>query len=391
MTKARPKLAVVSSHVIQHFAPVYRYIAQSGLIDLRVFYLAENGANTYRDAGFGVDFSWDVPLTDGYQYEFVEPGRVLDRFEFSSMDSKFIRSKVASFEPDYIWLHGYGMRANWRVLLRKLGSAKIIYWSDSNLTDSRSALRKFIKSKIVRFFLAKCDYFLSISNANTAYLQHYGVTPSQIVETTFPIDTQRFAEAQRSISKSDQAAQRKKLGVPPAANIILFAGKLVDYKRPADAIKALAEPHMEDLHLIIVGSGDLQQALVTLVQNLALTKRVHFCGFVNQSHLPLYFSIADLLVFPSEKEPYGAIAAETLSFGLPIVASDRIGALGSSIFAGQNGLVYPVGNVPAMAKAIRDVLKPENCKAFGDFSRSIADAHDHSVMARAIIRICSQP
>ena len=69
---ARCRLAVVATHPIQYSAPVFRALAAAGDIDLRVFYPAHQAASSVFDRDFGREVTWDVPLTDGYAYQFVE-------------------------------------------------------------------------------------------------------------------------------------------------------------------------------------------------------------------------------------------------------------------------------------------------------------------------------
>ncbi|MBT8113808.1 MAG: glycosyltransferase, partial [Arenicella sp.] len=98
-----------------------------------------------------------------------------------------------------------------------------------------------------------------------------------------------------------------------------------------------------------------------------------------------------VLLFPSAKEPYGAIAAEILPFGLPIIASDIIGAIGESILPDVNALLYAAGDVASMGKQLRRLVEDEHLRAeFSRQSLELADAHDKSVMSRDIMNICLQ-
>ena len=65
------RVAVLNSHPIQYFAPLYRYLAASPEIDLTVFFLSDLSVREYHDPGFGRAFKWDVPLLGGYRHEFL--------------------------------------------------------------------------------------------------------------------------------------------------------------------------------------------------------------------------------------------------------------------------------------------------------------------------------
>ena len=65
------RLAVVISHPIQYFSPLFARLAATPGIDLKVFYCCDWGVREYRDPGFDTSFAWDIPLLDGYEHEFL--------------------------------------------------------------------------------------------------------------------------------------------------------------------------------------------------------------------------------------------------------------------------------------------------------------------------------
>ena len=125
------RIAAVISHPIQHYAPVYRILARTPGIELRVFFCGENGVSRYRDEGFDADIAWNVPLTDGYAHDFLEPGRVLEGFGFNQVDSPRLNEALSRFTPDVVWIHGYGQRLAWRAWFWARGRARTVYTSVS--------------------------------------------------------------------------------------------------------------------------------------------------------------------------------------------------------------------------------------------------------------------
>ena len=65
------KIAIITSHPIQYYAPWFCHIANSNDIALKVFYLWNFGVTNKKDTEFKQSFQWDIPLLDGYEYEFV--------------------------------------------------------------------------------------------------------------------------------------------------------------------------------------------------------------------------------------------------------------------------------------------------------------------------------
>src|SRR4051812_18865346 len=67
------RLAIVTTHPIQYYAPIFKLLSKRGKIAIKVFYTwGESGFTNKFDPGFGKIIEWDVPLLDGYEYEFLE-------------------------------------------------------------------------------------------------------------------------------------------------------------------------------------------------------------------------------------------------------------------------------------------------------------------------------
>src|SRR6516165_7871690 len=70
----KTRLAYFVSHPIQYQAPLLRHIAAQPDIDLTVYFTTDFSVRGYNDQGFGVKVAWDIPLLDGYKYEFLPKG-----------------------------------------------------------------------------------------------------------------------------------------------------------------------------------------------------------------------------------------------------------------------------------------------------------------------------
>jgi glycosyltransferase involved in cell wall biosynthesis len=84
---------------------------------------------------------------------------------------------------------------------------------------------------------------------------------------------------------------------------------------------------------------------------------------VNQSQLPAVYRAADLLVLPSHYEPFGLVINEAMVCGCPVVVSDRVGAKFDLVRPGENGYVYPAGDVEQLAAVLREILTDREKRA----------------------------
>lgn len=408
LNKDKPKLAILATHAIQHFVPVYQRLVSDFGIDLKVFYIAENGVKDSKDPGFSTSFSWDIPLLEGYEYEFVNPGLTVNSFGFREVDCKNINQRISDYAPNYLWINGYWAMSNWRALLGIKRGQQIIYSSDSNLLDQRSGFRRFLKFNIVKFFIERCHHYIAVSEQNERYLLHYGAPADNIQRACYPIDMRRFTSARDKLSVQDRLDIRQRYGIKADDFVVIFSGKLVDYKRPADLIHAihsiqsrqLALEHSGVTHIdhaqavvMLMGDGPQREALQVLAKTLGVEANVVITGFVNQSEIPLHMFAADAFALTSSKEPFGAVVSESLPFGLPIIAANKIGAVGDEDSAqpGKNAIVYPWGEVDKLADAI--VMLKNNTKMYEQYrqhSLSLVDTNDTKVYCEAILRCMEQ-
>ena len=175
--------------------------------------------------------------------------------------------------------------------------------------------------------------------------------------------TERAAEV-------DRDAVRGSWKIPASAPVVLFCAKLQPWKAPQDVLEAFARASVPDSFLVYAGDGPLRGALEQRARELGVAERMRILGFVNQSQLPSVYRAADLFVLPSLYEPFGLVVNEAMLCGCPVAVSDRVGAKYDLVREGENGYIFPTGNVEALAAICRDLLPdPEKRKRMGEAAR----------------------
>jgi glycosyltransferase involved in cell wall biosynthesis len=132
-----------------------------------------------------------------------------------------------------------------------------------------------------------------------------------------------------------------------------FIGRLDPVKRVGDLVDAMALCDAS-MHLEIYGDGPQYGLIAQHVADLELESRVVMHGSVPDTRNAL--ATMDVLVLPSAAEGFGLVLIEAMASGVPIVASDVAG-IRDVITNEQNGLLVPVGDVYALATAIKRVLR----------------------------------
>lgn len=161
-----------------------------------------------------------------------------------------------------------------------------------------------------------------------------------------------------------EARQKLFLGTEEGRWIGMTA-ELHPTKRVEDAIDALAEltRGYPDLHLVVMGEGELKDWLIERVKHYGLEKRIHLPGFIIDA--PEYLKAFDFFLMPSRTEALGLALVEAGYAGLPVVAA-RAGGIPEVVAHKKTGLLVPRENPHSLARAIRTLLEnPEDAAAYG--------------------------
>lgn len=143
---------------------------------------------------------------------------------------------------------------------------------------------------------------------------------------------------------------------PRDANRILFVGRLTTEKHIDVLLRATAklDPALAAT-VDIVGSGDQRRSLESLAGQLGIADRVRFHGHTSDAELRSLYSRASVFAIASIAELQSIATMEAMASGLPIVAADAV-ALPHLVHDGENGYLFPPGDVDAMAARLTDVL-----------------------------------
>ncbi len=163
---------------------------------------------------------------------------------------------------------------------------------------------------------------------------------------------------------------------------MLFLGRLVSTKGLSYLMKAMKKISDDgySIELNIAGAGPEENKLRSLVDSLGLQGQVHVLGRVSEERKHRLFRDCRLFVFPSTYESYGIAAAEAMSYGKPVVASDT-GGLPEVV--GEGGLLVPPKKPGQLAEAIKELLDHDEKRRFlGGRARERAKGFSWDKVAR---------
>ncbi len=352
------RLAYFVSHPIQYQVPLLRLIAAEPEIDFKVFFYSDFSLTAYQDEGFGRLIKWDVPLTEGYEYQFLDVwGSKQQRNWLQQPIAQNIYQHLKREKFDAIWVHGWSWFCSLQVVLAadKLGIPIFIRGESNELAEVTHPLKRRLKKVVLDWLFEKMTGFLYIGTLNRQFYKNYGIDDDRLFCVPYAVDNDYFQ--QRAMSAFNQREElRRTLNLDPGRPIILYAAKLIDVKRPQDLLAAyrllsadgVQEP---DPYLLFVGDGILRPTLEAEAQ-ATNWHSIRFLGFRNQSEMPAMYDLCDVLVLPSDFEPWGLAINEVMNAGKAVIVSDRVGCAADLVIEGQNGRTYPMGDIAALAEVI---------------------------------------
>ncbi len=378
------RLAVITTHPIQYYAPLFRRVAGHEGIDLKVFYGWTGSTEASYDPGFEQEVEWDLPLLEGYDHTFVpneadEPGT----HHFRGMISPSLPEEVEEWGADAMLVFGWGWQSHLRTLRHFSGRIPVFFRGDSTLIDEAGGVRQMVRRAGLWWVYRHVDHALYVGSRNRDYFEAHGLSDDQLHWVPHAIDNDRFADPDGT-KQEEAATWRRDLGIPPDAPTLVFAGKLSRKKAPGLLLRAVEQLHAAEVHLVVAGSGPLEDEL-----RRAASETVHFLGFQNQSRMPVVYRLGDVFVMPSRGpgETWGLAINEAMACGRAVVASTKVGGAPDLIEDGENGFLFESDDVSDLTSSLQRLVDDPDLRArMGEASARRIDDWSLDVAARRLVR-----
>lgn len=270
-----------------------------------------------------------------------------------------IRERVIEHKIQLVILLGYNdlTRALFLQWSHRLG-LPVLLAADSNIFgDAKTPWSiRLVKRPFVRWVLRHLAGVMPMGTCGRAYFRHY--LDHRLPEFLFPYEPDY--ESLRNIEPRKVREFCEKHDLAPDRKRLLYSGRLVDVKRvdillEAFSRVALARP---DWDVVIAGDGPLRKTLERSLSE-AVRSRVKWLGFQQFDQLVLAYHACDVLVHPSDYEPWALVINEAIACELPIIATSVVGAAVELVRHRENGLIVPPRSVEAMADAIWEITRTD--------------------------------
>ena len=256
-------------------------------------------------------------------------------------------------------------------IISKLTGIPVLLWDDT----FRTGVNRSLLPVLGKFIRSYSGYLVG-STRCADYYASYGVDRSKMFLFPNVIDNARFSA---KLDQSEKRALRIQLGLPESGKVVLYCGQLVHRKgvmELLEAWKAVCDKGQRDnSYLVFVGKGDLQNDMCEYIQRHDLMSSILLPGFCQYDELPQWYAVSDLFVLLSNYDAFPFVINEALSAGLPVIATETVGAVGDLVKDGVTGLVVPPKDVAAVADALVQLLHDDDKR------------HSMSERARQIMQI----
>lgn len=364
---SRPlRLAVLITHPVQYFKPVFAALAAEPDLELLVVFGCDHGVRSSLDPDFGVRFAWDSAPTDGFPHVFLSgrPLAELSRWASALPLALAAVGRIRRFRPDGVLVFAYSPAfiTLSTLLLAATGQRLLLRADGTDRAFPRSALRSAVKDGLLRAYYRLFRHVFPIGSDSDDHFRRLGVPDRRRTAVPYAVDVDYFAaQVSRWLPRRDQL--RAEQGLSPGAVVLLWAGKITAVKNPRLLVEALAllpEAKRGRLALVVVGDGPLRGEFERRLEPL-LPGRCRFEGFRNQSEMGRFHALADALVFPSQQgETWGLVVNEALQFGLPVLVSDHAGCARDLVAPAAHppagSAVFASGDPRALAAALEGLL-----------------------------------
>ena len=378
------KIAIITTHPIQYNAPWFKKLNDIDHIELMVFYTWSQTRKGIWDKKFEQLIKWDIPLLEGYTYQFVEnrssdPGT----HHYKGIDCPTLIDQVKSFKPHIIIVIGWKFKSHFALMRYFKGKVRIWFRGDSTLIDSVSGYREFLRFLILRYVYKHIDSALYVGKANKQYFLKYGLREQQLILAPHSVENQRFNEPDAKYNRESRLWKHK-IGFSNSLITVLFVGKFEHKKQPQFLIDAVQKvnSYQTKLQLLLVGNGELETSLKVSVGD---DEYIKFLPFQNQSVMPIIYRMGDILCLPSigPGETWGLAVNEAMASGRPAIVSDKVGSAMDLVIPEKTGYIFNSTKIHTLITILNSLNLP-TLKGMGHDSKKFIQQWSHENLVNNI-------
>lgn len=379
------RLNIFVTHPVQYHVPIWKSLANTSGLAVKVFYFSDISVRGYIDPGFGIKVAWDIPLLEGYEYHFIS--RDADIEKYRQLKISNIKELFEKHPSDFVLINGY-MYSFERQIIRHAKEFNTRVILRGELTDNprpgRSMIREIGRDIYLKWFYKHVDRFCYVGEDAKKHLVRMGIAPEKMFFSPYSVDDTLFLKQQKQL---DRTECRLRLGISEDQFVFIYSGKMIPRKMPVFLAETILKiPENFKITLIMLGDG-IQKELVENLLRPKLQSRLIMPGFVNQSELGKYFMAADVFILPSNYDTWGLVVNEAMTFSLPIITSDAVGCRHDLVVPKSTGFVFKSGDISSLKDVMLELLEnPGKAREMGRKAQQKISEYSISKSVEGILR-----
>ncbi|MCB2289988.1 glycosyltransferase family 4 protein [Clostridium sp. CS001] len=305
----------------------------------------------YTNSGYE-DRNWNVPPINNVKEIYLK--KILSFGKYGFLNKGLLD---IIHHNDTILIGGYEMPSYIiLMLLCKRYNKKSVLLFDGVSVDKirikKFNLLQFFKRNIIKGF----DYYFANGEVSKKYfIEIYNVKDYKVYNQFLSVDGSVIKV--HKMIENEKVKYRLKNCIDNNERVIVYSGRLISIKRVDLIIKAISLlDRKEHYRVVILGDGVEKYNLLELakIKNI----KVDVMGFTSdQEELFIRYNLGDLLILPSDVEPWGLVVNEAMAADLPVIVSDICGCSLDLIHEGVNGYTFKKGNEIDLSNKIRMIFE----------------------------------
>jgi len=280
-------------------------------------------------------------------------------YDRKNYDLSKLQNLIHEIDPHLIYCSGWIDNDYTQIAKKYRSRIPVVSGLD---TQWNGSFKQQIHSLISPFTVKKYFSHLWIAGEpQVKYAQKLGFNSSNILKGVYSADVPFFNSVYLN------AAPKKSLSLPKR---FIFVGRYLEFKGIFDLWNAFIKTFDildHDWELWCLGTGALWDKRM-------MHPKIRHLGFVQPNEMPAIMDQTSVFVLPSHFEPWAVALHEFAAAGFPLISSNKVGANTAFLKDGQNGFIFPSGNVEELTNAFMKFIQmsPQELLQYGQTSNALS-------------------
>ena len=352
------RVAFLTNIVSPYRKPVFKALAESEDIDLRIFVDAHSEFD--RDWEVHMD---DLPIEHTHCYSWQQTELTKGPTPFKQRLTKHmpygLPYQLKRFNPEVVISLELGLRTAFAAAYCKLTRTELVIWSyQSRISSAQSSLRKLWRKALLK----QASSVVGMGTQAREVLLQWGVPAEKIIDAPNAADQTNYLQT----LAQDQAERRIEAlreVYAPTQKLALIVGRLIPLKGIEQILatwNALPTALKTEWKLVFVGTGPLE----TLIREQN-SSNIELAGRVPTESMPYWYSAADLHIFPTCGDVWGLAVNEASICGTPTLCSKHAGCYDDLIQDGKTGFQIDLADHDQSLSQLAAVLRNNHLPDIG--------------------------